>query len=105
MRLLIDGVAFENDHQRGVQRYFRELLTRVSKLYPVDIFMSSPIKAEMPVGCSVTFRRERFGSHKLNIPLRAFRKLKRRIAPTGFSGHTLFHSSFFTRSPEPGHDS
>ncbi len=100
MRILVDGIAFQNRYQRGVQRYCRELLSRVARTNPVDLFLSDHANAELPVGCGIVSRWEHFSAHRLNIPLRAWRKTLRRISPTPFQGYSVFHSTFFTQSPE-----
>jgi glycosyltransferase involved in cell wall biosynthesis len=100
MRVLVDGIAFQNRYQRGVQRYCRELLSRVAQTNPVDLFLSDHTNAELPTGCRIVRRWEHFSAHHLNIPLRAWRKTLRRISPTRFQGYSVFHSTFFTQSPE-----
>lgn len=103
MRLLVDGLAFATrDYNVGIQRYYRELLGRISKLAQIDIYFDSPPAAATPEGCRVARRIERWPTHRLNLPARAWRKFRRRAWPTRFSGHDLFHSTFFTRSPEAG---
>ena len=32
MNVLVDGLVFENTHQKGIRRYMEELLLRVGKL-------------------------------------------------------------------------
>ena len=101
MRILIDGVVFENHYQRGIQRYFRELLGRIGKVHPVDLYLSATAQTELPQNCTVTMRTELLGTHHLNYPKKTWRRFRRRFAPTKFSGHTLFHSTYFTSSLEP----
>ena len=53
MRVLVDGVAFENHFQVGVQRYFREVLGRVGRTERVTITLGAPPRAALPAGCAV----------------------------------------------------
>jgi glycosyltransferase involved in cell wall biosynthesis len=99
MQILIQGTVFENDRQRGIRRYFYELVKRVGLHYQIDIVLNNPAVAELPPNCTVVPRKEWHLASPRNYPLRAWRKFRRRFAPTELKGHTLFHPSFFTPSP------
>jgi glycosyltransferase involved in cell wall biosynthesis len=102
LRILVDGITFQNAHQRGVQRYMFELLKRIANTEQVDLFLSDPAQSQLPPGCNVIFRTEHFRSRRRHPHLRLWRSLKRQFAPTRFTGHSVFHSTFFTQSPEAG---
>jgi glycosyltransferase involved in cell wall biosynthesis len=100
MRLLLDGVAFQNAHQRGIQRYFTELIARLPAGADVVMLLSGAARAEAPsrarvvrtdLGvCSVLPR----GARPLAKRLIA-RPMARRLARS----RDVFHSTYYTRSP------
>ncbi len=102
MKILIDGFVFTcPEGFAGIQRYFHELLSRVSSENAVDIFLDRPAVTALPDGCRVRYRFEHFPVSRLNVGLRAWHKFQRTFAPTRFFEHDVFHSTFFTPSPNP----
>lgn len=100
MRILIDGVAFQN-RQSGIQRYYVEMLRRLPECEPT-FFINGTATAPVPEKIPVVPRREYFPVPTWNVPLRAWRKLNRRWRPTPLPKADVFHSTYFTRSPQSG---
>lgn len=102
MHLLIDGVAFENADQRGVQRYFRELLPRLGGAVEIDLLLRAPAPGGVPAGCRV-LRLER---PLVNAASPLLRKIGRRLPRRGWTnlrnGHQVFHSTFYSTPPVEG---
>jgi len=97
--VLIDGVIFENSFQRGIQRYYFELLQLLPEDLKCTLFLDQPAQASMPEALDFVCRTERFAVARWNILGRACRKFKIRFQPTPLPKAKLFHSTFFTRSP------
>jgi glycosyltransferase involved in cell wall biosynthesis len=95
-------MVFENPAQRGIQRYFRELLPRLGGPVTTDILLRGPASGGLPAGCR-ELRLSRPWSHARNPVLR---RLGRRLPERGWksvcSGHDLFHSSFYSAPPVVG---
>lgn len=53
MRVFCDGFVFENSAQRGIQRYFRELMGRLSGRLQIEIALRAPAQTTLPQGCRV----------------------------------------------------
>lgn len=100
MRVLFDGVAFQNGHQRGVQRGFRALIDHLPETVRVDLWLTEDAKAELPT---------RAGVHRLGMPFSRLlpRKARRRVQPKLArrrirdlaAGADVFHSTYFTPPP------
>lgn len=102
MRVLYDGIVFQNAHQRGIQRVFSELLSRADfvGIDPVLALTDRP-RAELPPG----------RVHAVGWPGVGFlpRKLRRRVLHRGPSPAMkrlsatceVFHSTYFTLPPRP----
>lgn len=100
LRVLVDGVAFQN-RQSGIQRYYLEMLRRLPDCEPA-LFLNGPAVASLPERCKVVERPEHFPASARNLPLRAWRKIRRRWLPTHLPEANVFHSTYFTRSPKKG---
>ncbi|WOO41436.1 glycosyltransferase family 1 protein [Rubellicoccus peritrichatus] len=101
--ILVDGTAFCNDSQRGIQRYYRELFTRAEKNQNIAYFFD-----EEPVSFfkgtndpTVTVRREHKEHKPKQLVKRTYSALRKRISPTQLPQAKIFQSTFFTRSPNP----
>ncbi|MEJ0090075.1 MAG: glycosyltransferase family 1 protein [Limisphaerales bacterium] len=101
-RVLIDGIAFENSGQKGVQRYYLEMLRRLPEDLSCTIFFNQPSKASLPQKADLIYRTEKFPVSRQNIWGRARRKFKTLFHSTRLPKAAVFHSTFFTRSPVPG---
>ncbi len=102
MRILSDGLVFQGRGQRGVQRYFRELFERVGASHEIEMFFTGPPRGDYPktvrrVDIPWMFPRERW-----NVAGRAWRQVRKRWWPARFTGHDVFHSTYYTRSLEKG---
>jgi glycosyltransferase involved in cell wall biosynthesis len=102
LRVLIDGVVFENNQQRGIQRYYGELLRRLPGDLNCTCFFDRPRRAVLPQGVDVVYRTEIYPVTRQDLWGRARRKAKRLFWPTRLPEADVFHSTFFTRSPVPG---
>lgn len=102
MRVLLDGIVFTNDHQRGVQRYFRNLLEAMGDRAELDLWLRQDPQAPLPKNGRLIDHRHQRPVPAWNIPGRLRRKLQWKRIQERISGYQLFHSTFFTGSPIPG---
>lgn len=100
--VLVDGIVFTNNRQKGVQRYFFEMLSRAASKTEVSIFLDEHQAAPLPAHCARIVRSEHFWTSRAQIHLWAWRRLRRRLAPAKLPAASLFHTSYFTRSPLRG---
>jgi glycosyltransferase involved in cell wall biosynthesis len=102
MHVLVDGTAFENATQRGIQRYFCELLPRLGNSVAIDMMLRGPVLGEVP-SCCHPLRVHRPWAQARNPVLRRIgRHLPERGAQRLHNGHQLFHSTFYTAPPVEG---
>jgi glycosyltransferase involved in cell wall biosynthesis len=100
MRVLYDGVAFQNEHQRGVQRVFFETIARLPADVDAVLALAGRPSAAVPARASVA---------RLDVPLvrllpRALRaRVRQAVAGRRLRGVAascqLFHSTYFTLPP------
>jgi mannosyltransferase len=97
MKVVVDGIAFENPHQRGVQRYHRELIERFPPDIESIVLLGDAPRATLPARArrvdvlpSLIRVLPRKWRRSLGDPLS---RPRRRVAE---SGADLFHSSYFT---------
>lgn len=101
MQVLTDGCAFERSYQRGIQRYFRELFSRVPEDVGIELYLNRWPVTEIPGVARVTERTEEYLRNRGDLVGRATSKLRRKYFPTPYPKGDVFHSSYFTRSPDP----
>ncbi len=99
MRILVDGIVFQNSYQRGIQRYCREVLGRIGREHEVVIFLREPAQSELPSNCRVVRWPGCYQVGHWNLPLRAWRKIQRRVLAPDLRGYDIFHSSYYSVSP------
>jgi len=100
MRVLYDGVVFQNTYQRGIQRVFREIVGRLPNDIEAVLALSGPAQGELPARAKVV---------RTGVPLAKAmpRKLRRALATRisrdrfgrASAGCDLFHSTYYTRPP------
>jgi len=100
MRVLYDGVVFQNAHQRGIQRVFREIIKRLPKDLEAILALSGAAHGELPARAEVV---------QTGIPLAGTlpRRLRRALVPQvsrkrlgrASVGCDLFHSTYYTAPP------
>ncbi len=100
MRVLYDGVAFQNAHQRGVQRVFRELIGRLPRDVEATLALTGPARSELPTGARVI----RAGVPMAGLLPRRLRSMvQARLAPIGLgraaASCDVFHSTYYTLPP------
>jgi glycosyltransferase involved in cell wall biosynthesis len=100
MRVLLDGAAFQNAHQRGIQRYFVELLARLPGDAEVRLALSGAPRSSLPRGVTV----KRIDGHIGALVPRKMRPGFRSIlcAPALrllARSSDLFHSTYYTPAP------
>jgi hypothetical protein len=78
MRILYDGVAFQNAHQRGIQRYFLELLARLPEQAEPVLALEAGARAPLPPRARVI--RTDLGLASI-LPRRARTPVTRLLAP------------------------
>jgi len=97
MRVVIDGVVFESPHQRGIQRYYRELVDRFPPQIQVDLLLANEPRSTLPTRCrTINLLPAPFGA----IPRKWRRSLTRALTRGPRTRHEsiadVFHSSHFT---------
>lgn len=99
MRVLIDGVVFETTSQKGIRRYFEEVLSRTKEDF--SILLQNPLASRVPEAWNLI---DPLGSPARRIDLIRRRKyLKRaRERAASIARHSVFHSSWFRLCPVPG---
>lgn len=102
MKIVIDGCAFERTWQRGIQRYFYELLSRApSEVVGTMFFRKLPV-APVPCALKIIEVAEEYHLDRGNIGGRVIAKARRLWFPTAYPKGDVFHSSYFTRCPHKG---
>jgi glycosyltransferase involved in cell wall biosynthesis len=97
----MDGVAFEDPLRRGIQRYYLEMLRLLPDDLSVTLFFNQPCTVMLPQGVDVVNRTEMFPVSRRNLLARTRRKMKHLFHPTLLPRASIFHSTYFTRSPVP----
>ncbi len=102
MRVLYDGVAFQNAHQRGIQRVFRETWRRLPADVRAVVALSGPLRAEL----SANVETVRVGVPLARLlPRGARRALHGRRGVPGMarlaSSCDVFHPTYYA-PPPPG---
>lgn len=105
IRVLVDGIVFENNSQIGIWRVFYETLNRISDRADVTLWLRAPAVQPLPEGVRIIQDRGRVPVHRRNVPMRVKNKL---LAPySAVKGslmhrNTIFHSTYFTPCPVEG---
>lgn len=102
VRVLFDGVVFENSQQRGVQRVLRDLIAHLpSDIHPV-IAITHEAKCELPKNAEVVRMSSRATAL---LPKRLRRFVRDRAAHTAMrrlsESCDLFQSTYYTLPPRP----
>jgi glycosyltransferase involved in cell wall biosynthesis len=100
MRVLYDGVVFQNAYQRGIQRVFREIIQRLPGDIEAVLALSGPARGALPALGKVV---------RTGVPMAKAmpRKLRRALDPFAIparlrrasAGCDLFHSTYYTPPP------
>lgn len=99
MRVAVDGTTFEIPGQRGIQRYFYELLSRVGTRWDVVIGLGRPAVAPLPPGCRVVGPDGVEPRHRFDVLRRARRRSGRRARERAVAASDVTHSSYFAPPP------
>jgi mannosyltransferase len=101
LNVILDGRVFTNNHQLGIQRYFREVLNRAYHHTDIcaTLVLDSMAEVELPLTSKLIYRHERFILPKNAIRKRLLAKIKKKFAPTPFPGGDVFHSTYFSPAP------
>jgi glycosyltransferase involved in cell wall biosynthesis len=99
MRVMIDGIVFEASNQRGIHRYYTELLTRLPKSIECDLWLDGEAVLPIPPGMPVIKGYRRWW--KPSLTYRVKRELSRRGQRAMWAGYDVFHSTFFSPPPVP----
>ncbi len=99
MNILIDGVVFQNKYQLGIQRYFNEVLPRISERQQVTIWNEIPAANNLPGNCSKLGPDLRRNPRRWHVAARAKRALLKHIRSLQKPAFNLFCSTYYTRAP------
>lgn len=102
MKLLLDGCAFERTYQRGIQRYYHEILSRAPSDMAVEMFFRKHTSIPISFRINSTELTEEYYLDRKNIIGRVTAKARRLWFPTPYPQGDVFHSSYFTRCPHKG---
>ncbi len=102
IKVRFDGITFTNNHQRGVQRYFFELLKAMGTRIQADVWVNGPLSVELPNNCTVVSPQYQKHYPAWDLVNRNYRRREHRHLQARRSGYQLFHSTFFTTSDQPG---
>ena len=104
MQALIDGIVFQNTYQKGIQRYWREVITRISTIENVGIslLMEERSAVSLPSRAEIVDRSDWVWHADESRVKRLARKVRRNICPRRIPFSNLFHSTYYTHSPVPG---
>lgn len=99
MKVLVDGVVFENSFQKGIRRYVHEVLRRSDLDF--SLLLQRPLVGTVPAGWNLI---EPLGP--LAKPMDFLGRWKRRKCfkqrLKSISEHAVFHSTWFRLCPVPG---
>ena len=103
MRVLVDGVVFENTYQIGIWRVFYEVMRRLADRVDYTLWLRSPAEQPIPPGVKVVQDSGRRYGARRNLVTWAKGKWARRFPCVAqFRAADLFHSTYFTPCPVPG---
>jgi len=100
MRVLYDGVAFQNSHQRGVQRVFREVVRALPAGVEGLLTLTGPARGELPRGVRVVHAGLLWPGvlpRKIRGPVQA--ALARAALGRAASSCDVFNSTYYTLPP------
>ena len=101
----LDGVAFSNTYQKGIQRYYEQILRRVSDEFHISVYTLGRTSVGLPENVHVVEAKEHNlvrGYGPRSMARRIVGKAKRQWFNTPFPASALFHSTYFTECPLPG---
>ncbi len=100
MRVLYDGIVFENSYQHGVQRVIRELIERLPPEIEPVLTLSTTPKCPLPDGATV---RRTAPPLPRFLPRSLRRAVRDRVIPSAMrrlaEDSHIFHSTYFTLPP------
>ena len=98
IRVLIDGVVFENRIQIGIWRIFYEVMRRTAQDVDYTLLLSSPPQQPIPPGVRVAHRRYPRVAWRGDVPGRILKRLNElRIQRSDRSA--IWHSTYYTLDP------
>ena len=100
MRVLYDGIVFQNSYQRGIQRAFRELISHMPEGIRAVVALTGAPKCPLPQRATIA----RLGVPGTSLLPRALRTpLQSRFGARGVrrlaANADVFHSTYFTLAP------
>lgn len=99
MRVAIDGSVFLSIYQKGIARYYYELLSRLEPDISATVYLQGKCCTELPIGVPVVTAMEYIGAGgrtPLALVTRLLRGLRRRYYPTRFPEGDLFHPTYYS---------
>jgi glycosyltransferase involved in cell wall biosynthesis len=100
LSIAVDGCVFENSSQRGIQRYFHELLSRVAWSQEVVIGLDKPALSATPPGSAIAGPVYTGPLRRWDLAGRFLTRLRARATWRAFERCDVFHSTYFSRGPK-----
>jgi glycosyltransferase involved in cell wall biosynthesis len=101
MRVLVDGVVFENTYQLGIWRVFFEILSRLASKIDITLLLRNAPQMPVPPGCRLIRISDPVAASRRNVVRRVNNWLAKKRSRRELAGHDLYHSAYFTPSPVP----
>ena len=102
MRVVVDGIVFENPYQIGIRRIFSEVMQRSAAQLDYTLWLRKRPICPLPDGVRVLRDWGRTSVERWNIPGRALGWWGRRRYPQALRDTDIFHTTYFTPCPVPG---
>jgi glycosyltransferase involved in cell wall biosynthesis len=99
MKVLADGLVFENTHQKGIRRYMDELLRRVE--CPISLFLENPAVGSIPKEWNIIDPLGPSPESPINLVGRCKYRERAKKWRKEIQSHSVFHTSYFRQCPIP----
>lgn len=100
MKVLVDGVVFENTHQKGIRRYLHEILTRTEEEF--SILLHKPLAGPVPENWDIIQPLGASPESRWDILQRFRYREKAKKWRETIRSFDVFHSTWFRLAPIPG---
>lgn len=98
MRIIVDGVAFTNRHQLGIQRYYYEVLGRIGRQCDITMYYNSPVQAPAPSNVKTLHRKSQYSREVRGVLPYYYDAIRKcyadlDVVPSGDVYHSTYYSS------------